>query len=43
MLSDWAHVQGSPVMQREQHEYEVKMKHQKPQSCQPKYLCRVLI
>ena len=43
MLSDWAHVQGSSVMQREQQKYDVKKKHQKPQSCLPKYLCRVLI
>ena len=33
MLSDWAHVQGSSVVQREQKEYDVKNKHQKPQSC----------
>ena len=43
MSSDWAHVQGSSVVQREQHEYDVKEKHQKPQSNLPKYLCRVLI
>ena len=34
MLSDWAHVQGSSVVQREQ-EYDVKKKHQEPQSRYP--------
>ena len=29
MLSDWAHAQGSLVMQSEQHEYNAKKKHQK--------------
>ena len=29
MLSDWAHDLGSLVVQREQHEYDVKKKHQK--------------
>ena len=43
MLSDWAHVQGSSVVQREQQEYDVKKKHQRPQSCLPIYLCKVLI
>ena len=43
MLSDCAHVQGSSVMQREQHEYDVKKKHKESQSCLPKYLCKVLI
>ena len=43
MLSDWVHVQGSSVVQREQHEYGVKKNHQEPQSCLPKYLRRVLI
>ena len=33
MLFDWAHVQGSAVVRREQHEYDVKKKHQEPQSC----------
>ena len=28
MLSDWAHVQGSSVVQHGQHEYDVKKKHQ---------------
>ena len=27
MLADWAHVQGGSVVQREQHEYDVKEKH----------------
>ena len=26
MLSDWAHFQESPMLQREQHEYDVKKK-----------------
>ena len=43
MLSDCAHVQGSSVVQREQHEYDVKKKHQEPQSCLPKYLYKILI
>ena len=43
VLIDWAHVQGSSVVQREQHEYDVKKKHQEPQSCLPKYVCRFLI
>ena len=30
MLRDWAHVQGSSVVEREQHKYDVKKKHQKP-------------
>ena len=42
MLSDWAHVQGGSVVQREQHEYNVKKKHQEPQPCLPKYMCKVL-
>ena len=41
MLSDWAHVQGSSVVQREQHEYDIQKKHQEPQPCLPKYLCGV--
>ena len=40
---DWACVQGSSVVQREQNEYDVKKKHQKLQFCLPKYLCRALI
>ena len=43
MLFDWEHVQGSSVVQREQHEYDVKKKHQEPQSCLPKYLYKILI
>ena len=43
VLFDWAHVQGSSVVQREQHEYDVKKKHQEPQSCLPKYVCKFLI
>ena len=43
VLSDWAHVHGSSVVQRERHEYDVKKKNQEPQSCLPKHLCRVLI
>ena len=43
MLSDWAHVQESSVVQREQQEYDVKKKHQRPQSCLPIYLYKVLI
>ena len=31
MLSDWAHDQGRTVVKREQQEYDVKKKHQKPQ------------
>ena len=31
MLSDWAHAQGSTVVQCEHQEYDVKKKHQKPQ------------
>ena len=42
-LSEWAHVQGSSVVQREQHKYDVKKKHQEPESCLYKYLRRVLI
>ena len=42
MLSDWAHAHGSSVVQCEQHEYDVKKKHCEPQSCPPKYLCRIL-
>ena len=30
MLFDWAHIQWSSVVQREQHESDVKKKHQKP-------------
>ena len=30
MSSDWAHVQGSSVVQREEHEHDVKKKHQEP-------------
>ena len=41
MLFDWAHVQGSAVVQREQHEYDVKKKHQEPQSCLPTYLALI--
>ena len=37
------HAQRSSVVQREQHEYDAKKKHQEPQSCLPIYLCRVLI
>ena len=43
MMSDWAHVHGRSVVQREQHEYDVKKWYQEPQTCLPKYLCRVLI
>ena len=43
MLSGWAHAQGSSVVQREQHEYDVKKKYRKPQSCLYKCLFRVLI
>ena len=43
MLSGWAHAQGSSVVEHEQHEYDVKKEHQKPQSCLHKYLSRVLI
>ena len=38
MLSDWEHVQGSSVVQREQHEYDKKKKHQVPQSYLLKHL-----
>ena len=31
-LSDWAQVQGSSVVKREQHEYDVKKKNQKSKS-----------
>ena len=41
MLFDWAHVQGSAVVRREQHEYDVKKKHQEPQSCLPTYLALI--
>ena len=30
MLPDWAHFQGISVVQREQHQYEVNRKYQKP-------------
>ena len=43
MLSNWTHVQVSSVVQRKQHEHNVKKKHEKPQSGPPKYLYRVLI
>ena len=43
MLFYWTHVQGSSVVQLEQHEYGVKKKHQEPQSCLRKYFCRVLM
>ena len=39
MLYDWAHVQGSSVVQRNQHKYDVKENNQKPQSCLSKYIC----
>ena len=39
MLSDWAHVQGSTLVQCEQHQYDVNKEHQEPQSCLPKCLC----
>ena len=32
MLSDWAQAQGKIVIQREQHEHNVKKNDQKPQS-----------
>ena len=38
ILFDCAYVQGSPVVRREQHEYDVRKKHQEPQSCLPTYL-----
>ena len=41
MLSDCPQVQGNSVVQREQHEYNTKKKHQKPQSIH-KYLYRAL-
>ena len=43
MLPDWAHVHEGSMVQREQQEYDVKKKYQEPQSCLPKYLCRVVI
>ena len=43
MLSHWADVQGTSVLQREQDEYDVKKKYQNPQTYLPKYLCKVLI
>ena len=43
MLLDWAHVQGSSVVQHKEHKYDAKKKQQKPQSCLSKYLCKVLI
>ena len=38
MLSDWVHVHGRSVVQRKQYQYNVKKKHQEPQSCQPRVL-----